>query len=186
MEQAVQQLERDLVFHCAPSLSGLKPADLISWRCARQGAGAVLARYRALLEGRGVCLRLLRRRGGQYLLLVYRPELLRARLARPEVAQMLARAGYPAGMEAMLRTLSLRLSGEEFPHEIGLFLSYPPEDVEGFCRNKGQNCKLCGLWKVYGRVDTAEKMFRLYALCREHLYGQLEAGTPFAQLLEAV
>ena len=69
---------------------------------------------------------------------------------------------------------------------IGLFLGYPPEDVEGFCRNKGQNCKLCGLWKVYGRVDTAEKMFRLYALCREHLYGQLEAGTPFAQLLEAV
>ena len=57
--------------------------------------------------------------------------LLRARLARPEAAQMLARAGYPAGMEAMLRTLSLRLSGEEFPHEIGLFLGYPPEDVEG-------------------------------------------------------
>ena len=186
MEQAVQQLERDLVFHCAPSLSGLKPADLISWRCARQGAGAVLARYRALLEGRGVCLRLLRRRGGQYLLLVYRPELLRARLARPEVAQMLARAGYPAGMEAMLRTLSLRLSGEEFPHEIGLFLSYPPEDVKGFIDNQAGNFKCVGLWKVYGDEARARALFRRYDRCTADYCRCLSAGRRLDDLAVAM
>lgn len=178
-------LERSLVYHCAPSLSGLKPADLISYQPGSSGPAA-LCRCRSLLRKRGICLRVLRQKGGQYLLLIYRPALLYAHLARPKVADMLRRAGYPAQPEQMLHTLSKRLAGQEFPHEIRLFLGYPPEDVEGFCRNKGQNCKLCGLWKVYGQVEEAKSMFRLFEQCRDNLCRQMETGKPFAQLLEAV
>ena len=37
----------------------------------------------------------------------------------------------------------------DFPHEIGLLLGYPPEDVIGFIENRGQNPLYIGYWKVY-------------------------------------
>ena len=39
---------------------------------------------------------------------------------------------------------------KEFPHEVGLFLGYPPEDVHGFIENRAQCAKCIGAWKVYG------------------------------------
>ncbi len=66
-----------------------------------------------------------------------------------------------------IERLSERLSVyEEFPHEIGLFLGYPPEDVEGFICNKGQNCSLCRYWKVYGNKDEALRRFAKYDKCK--------------------
>ena len=35
-----------------------------------------------------------------------------------------------------------------FPHELGLLLGYPVEDVLGFIRNEGRNYLYCGYWKV--------------------------------------
>ena len=51
---------------------------------------------------------------------------------------------------------------EAFPHEIGLFLSYPPEDVRGFIEHKGHESKCDGCWKVYGDAERAKKTFRTY------------------------
>lgn len=51
----------------------------------------------------------------------------------------------------MLTRLAQRMEAVgDFPHEVGFFLGYPAEDVVGFIRNKGQNFKFCGRWKVYG------------------------------------
>ena len=48
----------------------------------------------------------------------------------------------------------------EFPHEVGLFLGYPPEDVEGFIENKACSCKLTGYRKVYSDEEKAKKFLR--------------------------
>ena len=66
--------------------------------------------------------------------------------------------------------------GESFPHEIGIILGYPPEDIEGFKRYKGRNFKCCGYWKVYGNAERAQKMFDAYTLCREKLMQALQDG----------
>ena len=100
-------------------------------------------------------------------------------------AWLLTRAGYPAGgdLEALLAALSGRLGqGGPFPHEVGLFLGYPPEDVEGFCRHGGRNYKLSGPWKVYGRVEEARARFRAFHRCRDALYRRVEEGRTLAQL----
>ena len=55
---------------------------------------------------------------------------------------------------------------KDFPHEIGLFLGYPIEDVVGFIRYAGKGCKLSGLWKVYGDAEAASRLFdRLSRVC---------------------
>lgn len=60
-------------------------------------------------------------------------------------------------MGLCIRNLRIRInSSKTFPHEIGLFLGYPVEDVKGFIENKGENCVKCGAWKVY--CNPEEKM----------------------------
>ena len=82
-------------------------------------------------------------------------------------------------MEQLLRCLSRRLrQSEGFPHEIGVFLGYPLEDVIGFCRHKGEGCKLCGYWKVYGDVDHAKRCFAAFDCCRDAPYARLLSGSP--------
>jgi hypothetical protein len=53
-----------------------------------------------------------------------------------------------------------------FPHEIGLFLGYPIEDVKAFIKYRGMNYLLCGYWKVYHDKETAVKIFETYTKAR--------------------
>ena len=63
------------------------------------------------------------------------------------------------------RRIRARKSSNEFPHEIGIFLGYPLEDVEGFINHKEEGCKVVGTWKVYGDVEQAEASFRRFRRC---------------------
>ena len=80
------------------------------------------------------------------------------------------------------RCLVLVAGSGGFPHEVGLFLGYPAEDVEGFRRHGGQGYKYSGLWKVYSDVERAQRCFRQYGCCRRALCRRLEAGCRLVQL----
>ena len=85
----------------------------------------------------------------------------------------------------LLEQLSDRLCLEqEFPHEIGIFLGYPLEDVDGFITHQGENCKLCGCWKVYGNVEQARRTFASYEKCRVFLCAKLSKGCNILQALK--
>ena len=71
----------------------------------------------------------------------------------------------------------------EFPHEIGLFLGYPPEDVKGFMRDPLHGYKYIGCWKVYGDVERARKMFDRYTRCTDIYRRCLTRGTPLDRLI---
>ena len=48
-----------------------------------------------------------------------------------------------------------RLNTKNFPHEIGVFLGYPLDDVIGFIEHKPYY--LVGDWKVYQNVNEAKE-----------------------------
>ena len=98
----------------------------------------------------------LRWRDRKVLLYLYRPKLLERDLRDPLSRKLLSECGYECeGANACLAKLISRMRTEEgFPHEVGLFLGYPPADVDGFMHRKN-GCKLCGLWKVYDDVQGA-------------------------------
>ena len=62
----------------------------------------------------------------------------------------------------------------EFPHEVGLFLGYPPEDVEGFIENKARSCKLTGYRKVYSDEEKAKNFAKYSTFTR--VYTEQYAG----------
>lgn len=144
---AEARFELTLAFHCAPALAGIKPADLIALPGEGDETDALLASYSAALAGAGISLRPLCRCRSRCLVLVYRRDRLERQLDQEEVARLLERDGYPltGGLEAMLDHLASRMAGSGgFPHEVGLFLGYPAEDVEGFRRHGGQGYKYSG------------------------------------------
>ena len=60
-----------------------------------------------------------------------------------------------------------------FPHELGLLLGYPLDDVEGFIKNDGKNCLYTGYWKVYANVPAKRNLFRRFECAREELMKQI-------------
>jgi len=163
--------EVNLAKYCAPVLLGKKPASLYTARALGSDFSVVRLRKHGLRR------LIIRRDGINELVLLYNAEMLEATIAAAE--ETLTSLGYPVGegLNRMLRHLLLRFKETEaFPHEIGFFLGYPPEDVIGFIEHKGQHCKLCGVWKVYSDVERACAMFTEYQSCKVALLSALERG----------
>lgn len=160
-----------LATHCAPALAGIKPASLVSCQRSRfPQLPQLLEEYRRAFAPKDIHFQILCTCSERYLLLVYRQTMLEDCLAGEEAARLLEQFGYrrEEPLEEKLDRLARRAAGQGgFPHEIGLFLGYPVEDVKGFIRYGGAGCKLCGCWKVYGDVEHAASQFaRIARVCR--------------------
>jgi len=175
-----------LTTHCAPTLAGLKTGSLFT--CAvTPTLLRDLDRWNRQLRGKGVCVRLLHKSETRALVYVYRPRQLARDLARPEVASFLRELGYPSCQPgACLRQLSEKCArGGAFPHEIGLFLGYPLEDVRGFIQRGPRACKLVGSWKVYGDVAEARRRFQQFDKCTRVYCQKLREGFSIDRLTVA-
>ena len=179
--------EELIVRHGSPTLPGLKTGSLFSCACPD---GAELCRtlrsWNRRLAPKGVRALGLRLLKGRALIYVYRPARLARDLERAEVRALLADRGYPTDATACVRTLCQRLRRtEEFPHEIGLFLSYPPEDVRGFIENRAGGFKCVGCWKVYGDAAAARALFGKYSHCTRVYCDRYARGVPLERLTVA-
>ena len=164
------QLDRLLATYCSPTLAGIKPASLVSCdRTLYPDLPQRLQAYREAFSAREIRFEIVCACSARFLLLVYNQPQLERRMADPQVQHILRRFEYPVGrpLDVLLRNLKRRIAMcDNFPHEIGLFLGYPIEDVVGFIRYAGKGCKLSGLWKVYGDAEAASRMFdRLSRVC---------------------
>ena len=74
----------------------------------------------------------------------------------------------------------------EFPHEVGLFLSYPPEDVQGFIDHRAMDFKCAGLRKVYGDQQRAQALFDRFRRCTPRYCALWQTGLRLEQLAVAV
>ncbi len=177
-----------LVTHCAPTLAGLKTGNLFTCRYSDSSQmNTVVSEWNQMFNGKGLLVRILKEEEGRALIYVYRKAKLEQDLADLRVQEFLKGQGYCCGsIEAMLLHLSERIrENAEFPHEIGLFLGYPYEDVKGFIENKGKNCKCTGCWKVYTDECTARKLFQKYQWCTEVYCRKLKEGIPLQRLVVA-
>ena len=147
------RFERKLAMHTAPSLLGIKCASLVSISREELDIDGCVGRFNEKVAVKGLKAERLCQCGSRILLLVYRADMLERRLCEPCSREVLRSCGYTddMGLRECLIRLSHRIeSGGDFPHEIGIFLDYPTDDVVEFIRNNGCNYKLCGYWKVYG------------------------------------
>ncbi len=178
--------ENTLIAQCSPTLAGIKTGSLFSYNAiCPKTLCAELCTWNKLLDQKGLHIRVLKIQKGRALIYLYRKSALQKDLEKKEIREILESYGYHSSSpEKALRHLGRRFAqSEEFPHEIGLFLGYPPDDVQGFIQNKGENQKKTGIWKVYTDEERAEKMFRQYRRCTDIYSRRLREGTPILNLV---
>lgn len=171
-------LEKDLIVHCAPTLAGIKCAGLFNhYYASPNGAIKELSGISQKLSAKGVQIEALTWRKEAVLIYLYRPTLVERQLRKPGVRELLQKYDYPSeGITEYLQQLKKRIRENQcFPHEIGIFLGYPLEDVIGFIENRGKNCKYCGFWKVYCNEEETKKYFTRLEKCNS-IYSQIFAA----------
>lgn len=183
------EFEYLLAEHCAPTLLSQKCASLVSLSGQRFPDLSFLHGYQSYLESLGISSRILCRCGKRTLLFLYRRAQLQTALSDPTASALLRGIGYPdtTDPEQLFPMLEQRLrhANGAFPHEIGIFLGYPPDDVDAFMRFGGKGFRLCGYWKVYHDTETARRCFACYDSCRKFLSEGLKKGLPISALLPA-
>ena len=167
-----------VVRQCAPTLACMKTGSLFTAAFPSKDAMHQAVRLlNLLLHARGIRVRPLRWQGGRELIYLYRPDRLMKDLRDETAQKLLGECGYPVG-DALgcLCMLRRRLREERgFPHEIGLFLGYPPRDVDGFMHRRDE-CKLCGMWKCYDDTHAAQATWAKCQMCTRNYIRRLQSG----------
>lgn len=180
--------EELLVRYCSPTLAGMKTGSMFA--CSYGSRGEIweyLALLNKKLVKRGLRVLPLRMENGRAWIYVYRPNRLKADLADTTAKRLLEERNYSMGSSdrCVVELINRLKSYDEFPHEIGLFLGYPPEDVAGFIANKAANSKCVGAWKVYGDEEAARKTFARYKKCTDVYCTQYARGKSIERLTVA-
>lgn len=172
-----------LAFHSAEVLEGVKPANLVTMHDRSHTCGRNLYRLwesyaEELLVISGLKAHVLNDCGRRRLVLLYSPLLLGTLLQRPNVRNFLNKAGYPSydGESQALETLTQRMEGEAFPHEIGLFLGYPLKDVAGFMGWAAIPYSSNGPWRIYGEPSRSLGLANCHKACRRRMAQRLDGG----------
>ncbi len=170
----IENFVRNILFcFAAPTIKGIKAACLINFRRHEDEDIKTIWKENAneWLSPLGVQWLLLNENehgSGNALVLVYRRELLARALGCDEACKILKSCGYPLNdpdgcLNCLRKKISCGCTSSCFPHEIGLFLDYPPYDVKCFMENrKCENQLRNGYWNVYGNVGKARRTFRKY------------------------
>ena len=177
-----------LIRHCSPTLAGLKTGSLFPASFGSEGEmRRDLQDFNRRFRDKGVRIVPLRYSGGRALLYLYRPGRLERDLRHETARSLLERYGYapmlPGRCVSCLRQ-KMQADGA-FPHEVGLFLGYPPEDVRGFIEQGAANYKCVGCWKVYGDEKQARSLFAKYKKCTDVYCRQFAAGRSVERLTVA-
>lgn len=163
-------LENKVIEQCAPTLAGMKSANLFRYFfTSKETVLLELSELNRKLNFRGVFAEALLWKDCSVLIYTYRKSQLEHDLEQDGAKALMKQYGYmECSIEPCLTHLKERLFHYDcFPHEIGLFLGYPLADVLGFIKYKGKNCKYCGLWKVYGNEGETKQLFARLNHCRD-------------------
>ena len=178
-----EDIQLQLAMQCAPLIAGLKMSNLLI--IPRESLPAL----GVILEGTDIARALLLEKGRKAALLLYSREQLQRYLALSQIRDFLRGQGYDdCSPEWFLASLRIRYrnhmeKGGAFPHEMGIALGYPLEDVEGFIRNSGEHFLYSGYWKVYGNLPEKLRLFRYYENAREHLVKLVFGGRHISDII---
>lgn len=170
---------------CAPTLAGLKTGNLFSVKETEEKLRDEMRELNGVFSQKGLRLIPLAKADGSTLIYLYRPEMLEEDLTDPDARKILCSMGYPCeSQNCCLGKLVRRVKSEKgFPHEIGLFLGYPPCDVKGFMHSSSEGVKCVGCWKVYGNEEEAQKTFQRYEKCTAAYRRLAKKGIPLESLI---
>lgn len=175
-----------LVEHCAPTFAGLKTGNLFRISYADiEAFREELRELNGILKKKGLRAVPVRMTAEFALVYLYRPDFLKRDLGSEEATRLLKSLGYePQSVNRSVAFLARMMREKEaFPHEVGFFLGYPPEDVLSFMKSSREGVKCVGCWKVYGDEARARAAFWRFQRCREVFEENVQRGRKLEALI---
>lgn len=165
---------------------GIKPAALFT-ASAEKFSEDVLEKWRTIIHEQGLSIHVVEKASGSRLVFVYDLAWIRKILGDSFVQAYLRGKEYPNPSDTIgtLNILFHRFKNEEcFPHESGVFLGYPIEDVLQFEEKQGKCCKFCGYWKSYCNPEKAKQCCDKYKQCRQMCIQWFDEGYSVPQIIK--
>lgn len=179
----LKNIETQLALQCAPLVTGLKVSNLL----IIQNDNTVIVKE--ILKGTGIVCSILHISDGKTIFLLYKESDMKAYLSQKRVRTLLAQLGYGNyELKNLLMLFRKRykkyMNGEiGFPHEMGLFLGYPVEDVHGFIKHTGKNFLYSGYWKVYKNLPLKMQLFQSFEQARERVIQLISCGISIREII---
>lgn len=182
-EMDVHSIPLQLALQCAPVISGIKISNLLTIPAKS------LRELSAVLKKTELSFRILYPGRERLVILIYRDTEFKEYLEREEVMAFIYKCGYetsdiskifPVFVKRYMRYMELK---QDFPHELGLFLGYPIEDVEGFIKENGKNYLYSGYWKVYKDAELKIRLFKNYEKVQTEIVRLLYEGLDIMDII---
>lgn len=158
-------IEKLLVFNTSLVISGEKPSSTISIdKMSNKYYSGWIQYGKIFINKLELKILELRENTKSIIILVYNEKHLKKYLCEKGNKDFLINIGYKknATINEWLETLKKRYNLYHCPHELGIFLGFPLNDVIDFIECKDKECLLCGYWKVYNNVNKAKALFEKY------------------------
>ena len=172
----MEDITTQMVLQCAPLFTGLKVSNLLIVPAKK---GSLVTEILAETE---ICIRKLTEFKGRITYILFRRDALEAWISEEDNRRFLAEFGYEScSLDSILNKIECRYcayvkENKTFPHEIGILLGYPAEDVKGFVVNEGRNCLCSGYWKVYERPSEKKRLFQRFDQAKKTLLKAVSMG----------
>lgn len=179
-----KDLEKQVALQCAPLLTGVKISNLLIVASSKKED------IIKMFNKTEISYFTLHESSSKITFLLYNESKLLSYIEKDESKLAMSMFGYEDyGIYNVLNECRERykryMSGEEvFPHELGIILGYPVEDVLGFIRNKGKNYLYSGYWKVYGDLEGKLRVFDSYNEAKEKVLKLILRGFSINSILD--
>ena len=179
-----KQLAKKLAHQCAPLLVGIKISNIFITNV--EDKSQVIALFEQSILSYEVLFECKKR----VVFLLYHKKRLENHLQGAKQQGIMKKLGYDiCELESVLVQVSQRYQchmsfKEQFPHELGILLGYPHEDVLAFMERDGKECLYTGYWKVYSNVKRAQSIFKAYDKAKAHVLKMVMQGVSIPAIIE--
>lgn len=183
-EMDVKELKIQLILQCAPLIAGLKISNLLIIKNEQMNL------LQAIMEKSDITCYHLVSDEEKSTYILFRKMQMEEYILTSQVQETLKEFGYASFqmenvlLEFKLRYISYLYNGKSFPHEMGILLGYPREDVNGFVQNSGKNYLISGYWKVYDSLLEKQSLFKKFDQAVEILIQLVYYGVSIEDILD--
>lgn len=154
-----------IVYSAAPVLGKLKPSYLLIFHNkGKRKLYDLWAKYKwSIMDELKIKFYHMKTFKDSEAVLFYNEEQLEKLLKAEKNLYFLKRYGYSNNMSIDEYLNHLKNRYEKLcPHEMGIFLGYPLEDVDEFIKYPNKKALMFGYWKVYSHLEEAKSIFYKY------------------------
>ena len=163
-------IEKFLLYNASLVISQVKPSATIT---LKKGSDSIYEKWikygEDFLKAIDIEYINLRECENALIILIYDAQELSNYIFKKESKSFLTKLGYSDenDLNDYLKMLKRRYEEFNCPHELGIFLGYPIDDVKDFMNCSNKKCLACGYWRVYNDYNAAKEIFNTYDMIKE-------------------